>query len=220
MPFRGISTNSWGRRDAWESRSTWSRPPPGRTIPRHRHPYDEVAFVRQDAVAGASMGRAEPARATSWSSRPVRCTFVSIGDGPLIQLDVHLVSGSSRRTWTSRRRDRHAGDRPTRPPPLPTRESTCRRVDLLLGVGNLHHLHFLTVLARAVHLEHLDRRAGPRWSCARSRSLLDRIPAALKVHVLPVASQVPVLTMMPVDMLSFRWTSTCGHVVVAQHADP
>ena len=49
--------------------------PPGREVPRHRHPYDEVQFVREGRGVWTVDGEElEAARGTSWSSRPARCT--------------------------------------------------------------------------------------------------------------------------------------------------
>ena len=48
---------------------------PGRGPGPHRHPYDEVQFIREGRGLYVVEGKEFEARAgTSWSSRPARCT--------------------------------------------------------------------------------------------------------------------------------------------------
>lgn len=66
--------------------------PPGRKTRMHRHPYDEVAFVREGRGRWTVDG--EEREAGAGDILVVKAGqihgFVNIGDVPLVQMDVHL----------------------------------------------------------------------------------------------------------------------------------
>lgn len=93
LPFRGISHEFVGAEQGPVGISVYLvEAPPGRAIRRHRHPYDEVAFVREGRGRWTVDGEereAGPGDILVIKAGQVH-TFVNIGDGPLVQLDVHL----------------------------------------------------------------------------------------------------------------------------------
>ena len=93
LPFRGMSYEFVGAEQGSVGISVYLvEAPPGRAIPRHRHPYDEVAFVREGRGRWTVDGEeheAGPGDILVIKAGQVH-TFANIGDGPLVQLDVHL----------------------------------------------------------------------------------------------------------------------------------
>lgn len=68
--------------------------PPGRGPRSHRHPYDEIAFVREGrgrwTVNGETI-EAGPGDILVVKAGEIH-SFLNIGDGPLVQMDVHVNS--------------------------------------------------------------------------------------------------------------------------------
>jgi quercetin dioxygenase-like cupin family protein len=66
--------------------------PPGRGPKAHRHPYDEIAFVREGRGRWTVNG--ETREATAGDILVVKAgeihSFTNTGDGPLVQLDIHI----------------------------------------------------------------------------------------------------------------------------------
>jgi quercetin dioxygenase-like cupin family protein len=66
--------------------------PPGKGPPPHRHPYDKVAFVQSGRAKWTVNG--EEQETTAGDILVVKAgeihSFRSIGDAPLVQLDIHL----------------------------------------------------------------------------------------------------------------------------------
>jgi quercetin dioxygenase-like cupin family protein len=65
---------------------------PGRGPKAHRHPYDEIAFVREGRALWTVNG--ERREATAGDILVVKAGevhgFTNIGEGPLVQFDIHL----------------------------------------------------------------------------------------------------------------------------------
>ena len=68
--------------------------PPGRGPRAHRHPYDEIAFVREGRGRWTVNGKtidAGPGDILVVKAGEIH-SFLNIGDGPLVQMDVHVNS--------------------------------------------------------------------------------------------------------------------------------
>jgi quercetin dioxygenase-like cupin family protein len=93
LPFRGMSHEFVGADHGPVAISVYLvESPPGRSTRRHRHPYDEVAFVREGRGRWTVDGGQREAGAGDIlvvKAGQIH-EFVNIGDGPLVQLDVHL----------------------------------------------------------------------------------------------------------------------------------
>lgn len=66
--------------------------PPGRGPARHRHPYDKVVLVKEGRARWTVDGQvheAGPGDILVVKAGEVH-TFVSVGDVPLVQVDIHL----------------------------------------------------------------------------------------------------------------------------------
>ena len=76
---------------------------PGSGPGPHRHPYDEVQFVREGRAVWTVNGKTFEGGAGDIfviKAGEVH-SFKAIGDSPLIQFDVHLSPASSRKTYSS-----------------------------------------------------------------------------------------------------------------------
>jgi mannose-6-phosphate isomerase-like protein (cupin superfamily) len=93
LPFQGMSHQFIGADHGEVGISAYFvNAPPGRGPVRHRHPYDKVVFVQQGRARWTVDGRdyeAGPGDILVVKAGEVH-KFTSIGDVPLIQLDVHL----------------------------------------------------------------------------------------------------------------------------------
>lgn len=93
LPFKGMSYNFVGQDQGLVAISAFLvHAPPGRGPVPHRHPYDEVAFVREGRVRWNVDGverEAGPGDILVVKAGEVH-SFVNIGDGTLVQLDIHL----------------------------------------------------------------------------------------------------------------------------------
>lgn len=93
LPFQGMSHQFIGADNGDVAISAYLvNAPPGRGPVRHRHPYDKVVFVREGRARWTVDGKdydAGPGDILVIKAGEVH-TFSSIGDVPLIQLDVHL----------------------------------------------------------------------------------------------------------------------------------
>ncbi|HEY9228814.1 MAG TPA: cupin domain-containing protein [Gemmatimonadaceae bacterium] len=93
LPFVGMSHQFIGAEQADVGISVYLvNAPPGRGAPPHRHPYDEIAFIREGHVRWTVDG--ESRDGTAGDILVVKAgqihSFTNIGDTPLIQLDVHV----------------------------------------------------------------------------------------------------------------------------------
>jgi quercetin dioxygenase-like cupin family protein len=93
LPFIGMSYNFVGADQGGVGISAYLvEAAPGRATRLHRHPYDEVAFVRQGrglwTVDGVER-EAGPGDILVVKAGEVH-QFVNIGEEPLLHLDVHL----------------------------------------------------------------------------------------------------------------------------------
>ena len=93
LPFSGMSHNFVGADQGDVNVSAFLlNAPPGRGPSPHRHPYDEVQFIREGRALYVVDGREFEAGAGEIlviKAGEVH-SFRNIGDGPLVQLDVHL----------------------------------------------------------------------------------------------------------------------------------
>ena len=93
LPFSGMSHNFVGADQGDVNVSAFLlNAPPGRGPGPHRHPYDEVQFIREGRALYVVDGREFEAGAGEIlviKAGEVH-SFRNIGDGPLVQLDVHL----------------------------------------------------------------------------------------------------------------------------------
>jgi quercetin dioxygenase-like cupin family protein len=93
LPFRGMSYEFVGADQGSVAVSVYLvEAPPGRGTRLHRHPYDEIAFVREGH--GRWFVDGEEREAGAGDILVVKAgqahSFVNIGEGPLLHLDVHL----------------------------------------------------------------------------------------------------------------------------------
>lgn len=93
LPFRGSSHHFVGAEQGGVGVSAFLlNAPPGRGPGPHRHPYDEVQFIREGRARYVVDGRTFEAGAGDIlviKAGEVH-EFKNIGEGPLVQLDVHL----------------------------------------------------------------------------------------------------------------------------------
>lgn len=93
LPFTGMSHNFVGADHGDVNVSAFLLDaPPGRGPGPHRHPYDEVQFIREGRALYVVDGREFEAGAGDIlviKAGEVH-SFRNIGDGPLVQVDVHL----------------------------------------------------------------------------------------------------------------------------------
>ena len=93
LPFRGMSHQFVGADHGVAVSVFLVEAPPGRGTPLHRHPYDEIAFVREGRGTWTVDG--EEREAGAGDILVVKAgqvhAFVNTGDVPLVQLDVHLA---------------------------------------------------------------------------------------------------------------------------------
>lgn len=93
LPFRGMSHEFVGADHGSVAVSVYLvAAPPGRGTRLHRHPYDEVAFVREGRggwIVDGEEREAGPGDILVVKAGQVH-SFVNIGAGPLVHLDVHL----------------------------------------------------------------------------------------------------------------------------------
>lgn len=93
LPFRGMSYEFVGADHGSVAASVYLvEAPPSRRTSRHRHPYDEVAFVREGRgrwIIDGEEREAGPGDILVIKAGQVHA-FVNIGDGPLVQFDLHL----------------------------------------------------------------------------------------------------------------------------------
>lgn len=93
LPFHGMSYEFVGADQGGVAVSVYLvEAPPGRATRLHRHPYDEVAFVREGRGRWTVDGEereAGPGDILVVKAGQVHA-FVNIGEGPLVHLDVHL----------------------------------------------------------------------------------------------------------------------------------
>jgi quercetin dioxygenase-like cupin family protein len=88
LPFKGLSHNFVGADNGDVNISVYLlNASPGRGPGPHRHPYDEVQFVREGRGAYTVNGQ-------EFDILVIKAgeihSFRAIGDGPLVQVDVHL----------------------------------------------------------------------------------------------------------------------------------
>ena len=93
LPFKGISHNFVGADNGDVNISVFLlNAPPGRGPSPHRHPYDEVQFVREGR--GAYIVNGKEFEVGAGDILVIKAgevhSFRAIGDGPLVQVDVHL----------------------------------------------------------------------------------------------------------------------------------
>jgi quercetin dioxygenase-like cupin family protein len=95
LPFQGMSHQFVGADNGDVAISAYFvTAPPGRGPRRHRHPYDKVVFVREGRARWTVDGKDHevvPGDILVVKAGEIH-TFVSIGEVPLVQLDVHLSS--------------------------------------------------------------------------------------------------------------------------------
>lgn len=95
LPFKGLSHNFVGADNGDVNISVYLlNAPPGRGPGPHRHPYDEVQFVREGRGAYTVNGLEFEVGAGDIlviKAGEIH-SFRAIGDRPLIQVDVHLSS--------------------------------------------------------------------------------------------------------------------------------
>ncbi len=93
LPFRGMSFEFVGADHGAVQVSVYLvEAPSGRKTSRHRHPYDEVAFVQEGRGRWTVDGEEqELSRGDILVIKAGQVhEFVNIGPGPLIQFDLHL----------------------------------------------------------------------------------------------------------------------------------
>jgi quercetin dioxygenase-like cupin family protein len=95
LPFTGLSHNFVGARNGDVNISAFLlNAPPGKGPGPHRHPYDEVQFVREGRALYNVNG--EEFEVTAGDILVIKAgeihSFTAIGDSPLVQVDVHLNS--------------------------------------------------------------------------------------------------------------------------------
>ncbi len=93
LPFQGLSHNFVGADNGDVNISVFLlSAPPGRGPGPHRHPYDEVQFVREGR--GAYVVNGVAFEASAGDILVIKAgeihSFRAIGDAPLVQVDVHL----------------------------------------------------------------------------------------------------------------------------------
>ena len=92
LPFVGMSHQFIGADHDVGVSAYLVNAPPGKGPPRHRHPYDKVAFVR--AGRGRWTVGGETYEVTAGDILVIKAgeihTFVNTGEGPLLMSDVHL----------------------------------------------------------------------------------------------------------------------------------
>jgi quercetin dioxygenase-like cupin family protein len=93
LPFQGLSHNFVGADNGDVKISVFLlSAPPGRGPGPHRHPYDEVQFVREGR--GAYVVNGVAFEASAGDILVIKAgeihSFRAIGDAPLVQVDVHL----------------------------------------------------------------------------------------------------------------------------------
>jgi quercetin dioxygenase-like cupin family protein len=93
LPFVGMSHQFVGADQGDVAVSVYLvNAPPGRGPKAHRHPYDEIAFIREGRGLWTVNG--ESREATAGDILVVKAgeihSFTNIGEGPLVQLDIHL----------------------------------------------------------------------------------------------------------------------------------
>ena len=93
LPFRGSSHNFVGADNGNVEASVFLfNGTPGSGPGPHRHPYDEIQFIREGR--GRWNVNGEEFEAGAGDILVIKAgeihSFVSIGDSPLVQLDVHL----------------------------------------------------------------------------------------------------------------------------------
>jgi quercetin dioxygenase-like cupin family protein len=93
LPFKGLSHNFVGADNGAVNISVFLlRAPPGSGPGPHRHPYDEVQFVREGR--GAYTVDGVDFEASAGDILVIKAgeihSFRAIGDAPLVELDVHL----------------------------------------------------------------------------------------------------------------------------------
>jgi quercetin dioxygenase-like cupin family protein len=92
LPFQGSSHHFVGADNGDVNVVSCSTPSPGRGPGPHRHPYDEVQFVREGRGLWTVNG--EEFEAGAGDILVIKAgeihSFRCIGDAPLVQLDVHL----------------------------------------------------------------------------------------------------------------------------------
>jgi mannose-6-phosphate isomerase-like protein (cupin superfamily) len=93
LPFRGMSHQFVGAENGDVAACAYLvNAPPGRGPVLHRHPYDEIAFIQ----AGRALWTVEGTEFEAGAGEILVVKageahkFRSIGDAPLVQLDVHL----------------------------------------------------------------------------------------------------------------------------------
>jgi quercetin dioxygenase-like cupin family protein len=93
LPFRGFSCEFVGAENGDVGVSLYFvEAAPGQGPPPHRHPYDEVAFIQEGSARWTVDGKsfeAHPGDILVVKAGEIH-TFQNIGDGPLVQMDVHL----------------------------------------------------------------------------------------------------------------------------------
>ena len=93
LPFNGMSYNFVGADQGQVGVSAYLvHAPPGRATRVHRHPYDEIAFVREGRgrwIVNGEEREAGPGDILVVKAGEVH-QFVNIGDVPLVHLDIHL----------------------------------------------------------------------------------------------------------------------------------
>jgi quercetin dioxygenase-like cupin family protein len=93
LPFQGMSHQFIGADNGDVGISAYLvNAPPGRGPVRHRHPYDKVVFVQQGRARWNVNGQdyeAGPGDVLVVKAGEIH-NFASIGDVPLVQLDIHL----------------------------------------------------------------------------------------------------------------------------------
>jgi quercetin dioxygenase-like cupin family protein len=93
LPFVGMSHQFVGADQGDVAVSVYLvNAPPGRGPKAHRHPYDEIAFVREGRGLWTVNG--ETREATAGDILVVKAgevhSFTNTGSGPLVQLDIHI----------------------------------------------------------------------------------------------------------------------------------
>jgi quercetin dioxygenase-like cupin family protein len=93
LPFLGMSHQFVGAEHNDVAISAYLvNAPPGRGPVRHRHPYDKVVFVREGRARWTVDGQDH--EVSAGDILVVKAgeihSFVSVGEVPLVQLDVHL----------------------------------------------------------------------------------------------------------------------------------